>query len=56
MLTLNNRNVAESQFNFVTETVNCKQLVSRIIINVMITYETIYKFINKLIIELIKIL
>jgi len=49
-------NVAEKQLNSVTETVDCKQLVSRAIIRVLTIHETTYNFSNKFIVKLIKIL
>jgi len=50
------RNVAEKQLNSVAETIDCKQLVSRAIVRVLIIHETIYNFSSKFIVELIKIL
>jgi len=49
-------NVAEKQLNFVAETVDCKQLVSRAIVRVLTIHEMIYNFSSKFIVELIKIL
>ena len=49
-------NIAEKQLNSVAETVDCKQLVSHVIIKVLIIHKTIYDFSNKFIVELIKIL
>ncbi len=49
-------NVTEKQLNSVAETVDCKQLVSRAIVRVLIIHETTYDFSSKFIIELIKIL
>ncbi len=49
-------NVAEKQLNFVAETVDCKQLVSRAIVRVLTIHEIIYNFSNKFVVELIKIL
>jgi len=49
-------NVAEKQLNFVAETVDCKQLVSRAIVRVLTIHEMIYNFSNKFVVELIKIL
>jgi len=50
------RNVAEKQLNFVAETVDCKQLISRAIVRVLTIHETTYDFSSKFIVELIKIL
>jgi len=49
-------NVAKKQLNSVTETVDCKQLVSRAIVKVLTIYEMTYNFSSKFVIELIKIL
>ncbi len=49
-------NVAEKQLNSVTETVDCKQLISRAIVKVLIIHEMTYNFSSKFIVELIKIL
>jgi len=49
-------NVVKKQLNSVTETVDCKQLVSHAIVRVLIIHETIYDFSSKFIVELIKIL
>jgi len=49
-------NIVEKQFNFVAETVNCKQLVSHAIVRVLTIHEMIYDFSSKFIVELIKIL
>jgi len=49
-------NVAEKQLNFVAETVDCKQLISRAIVRVLTIHEMIYNFSSKFIVELIKIL
>ncbi len=49
-------NVAEKQLNFVAETVDCKQLVSRAIVKVLTIHETTYDFSSKFVVELIKIL
>jgi len=54
--TYRDRNVTEKQLNSVAETVDCKQLVSRAIVRVLIIHETTYDFSSKFIIELIKIL
>jgi len=56
MLTHKDCNVAEKQFNFVAETVDCKQLISHAIFKVLTIHETIYDFSSKFIVELIKIL
>jgi hypothetical protein len=55
-LTYRDRNVAEKQLNSVTETVDCKQLISHAIVKVLTIHETIYNFSSKFIVELIKIL
>ncbi len=55
-LTHRNHNIVKKQLNFVAETVDCKQLISRAIVRVLTIHETIYNFNNKFIIELIKIL
>jgi len=55
-LTHRNHNVAEKQLNSVTETVDCKQLISCAIVRVLIIHEMTYNFSSKFIIELIKIL
>ncbi len=55
-LTYRDRNVAEKQLNFVAETVDCQQLISRAIVRVLIIHETTYDFNSKFIVELIKIL
>ncbi len=49
-------NVTEKQLNSVAETVNCKQLVSHAIVEVLTIHETTYNFSSKFIVELIKIL
>ncbi len=49
-------NVAEKQLNFVAETVDCKQLISRAIVRVLTIHEMTYNFSSKFIVELIKIL
>ncbi len=49
-------NVAEKPLNSVTETVDCKQLISRAIIRVLTIHETTYNFSSKFIVKLIKIL
>ncbi len=49
-------NVVEKQLNFVAETVDCKQLISRAIVKVLTIYEIIYNFSDKFIVKLIKIL
>ncbi len=49
-------NVVEKQLNFVAETVDCKQLISRAIVKVLTIHEIIYNFSSKFIVELIKIL
>ncbi len=56
MLTYRNCNVAEKQLNFVIETVDCKQLISRAIVRVLTIHEMTYDFSSKFIVELIKIL
>ncbi len=55
-LTHRDHNIAEKQLNSVTETVDCKQLISRAIVRVLTIHEMIYNFSNKFIVELIKIL
>ena len=55
-LTNRDRNVAEKQLNSVAETVDCKQLVSHVIVKVLIIHEMIYNFSSKFIVKLIKIL
>ncbi len=50
------RNVAEKQLNSVAETVDCKQLVSRVIVRVLTIHEMTYDFSSKFVVELIKIL
>jgi len=55
-LTHRNCNVAEKQLNFVAETVDCKQLISRAIVRILTIHEMIYVFSSKFIVELIKIL
>jgi len=55
-LTYKDHNVAEKQLNSVAETVDCKLLVSRVIVRVLTIHETIYNFSNKFVVELIKIL
>jgi len=49
-------NVIEKQLNFVAETVDCKQLISRAIVRVLTIHETTYNFSNKFVVKLIKIL
>jgi len=49
-------NVVEKQLNYVAETVDCKQLISRAIVRVLTIHETAYDFSSKFIVELIKIL
>ena len=49
-------NVAEKQLNSVAETVDCKQLISHVIVKVLIIHEMIYNFSSKFIVKLIKIL
>ncbi len=49
-------NIAEKQLNFVVETVDCKQLISRAIVKVLTIHETTYNFSSKFIVKLIKIL
>jgi len=56
MSTHRDYNVAEKQFNSVTEIVDCKQLISRTIVRVLTIHETTYNFSSKFIVELIKIL
>jgi len=56
MLTHQDHNVVEKQFNSVAETVDCKQLISRAIVRVLTIHEMIYNSSNKFVIELIKIL
>jgi hypothetical protein len=51
-----NHNVVEKQLNYVAETVDCKQLVSRAIVRVLTIHEMIYNFNSKFVVELIKIL
>ena len=51
-----NPNVIEKQLNFVVETVDYKQLVSRTIVILMTMYKTTYNFNSKFIIKLIKTL
>jgi hypothetical protein len=51
-----NCNVVEKQLNFVIETVDCKQLISRAIVRVLTIHEMTYNFSSKFIVELIKIL
>ena len=51
-----NHNIIEKQLNFVAETVDCKQLISRTIVKVLTIHETIYNFSSKFIVKLIKIL
>ena len=49
-------NVAKRQFNFVTKTIDCKQLVLRTIVILITIHKTTYNFNNKFIVKLIKIL
>jgi len=55
-LTYRNHNVVEKQLNSVAETVDCKQLISRAIVRVLIIHETTYNFSSKFVVKLIKIL
>ncbi len=55
-LTHKDCNVTEKQLNFVAETVDCKQLISRAIVRVLTIHETTYNFSSKFVVELIKIL
>ena len=56
MLTQSTRNVIIAQLNSVTETVNYKQLVSRLVAHIATISETTYNLNNKFIFELIKAL
>jgi len=56
MLIYKNYNVVEKQFNFVAETVDCKQLISYAIVKTLIIHEMIYNSSSKFIVKLIKIL
>jgi hypothetical protein len=56
ILTHQDHNVAEKQPNSVTETVDCKQLISHAIVRVLTIHETTYNSSSKFIVELIKIL
>ncbi len=49
-------NIVEKQLNSVAETVDCKQLISRAIVKVLIIHEITYNFSSKFIVKLIKIL
>jgi len=51
-----NHNVVKKQFNSITETVDCKQLVLCTIIKVLIIHETTYNLSSQFVIELINIL
>ncbi len=44
MLTHKNHNIAEKQLNSVTETVNCKQLISRAIVKVLTIHVQLSKY------------
>ncbi len=55
-LTYKDHNVAEKQLNSVTETVDCKQLISHAIVRVLTIHEMTYDFSNKFIVKLIKTL
>jgi len=49
-------NIVEKQLNSVAKTVDCKQLISRAIVKVLIIHEITYNFSSKFIVKLIKIL
>ena len=49
-------NVAISQLNSVAKTVDCRQLVLRVIVNILTIHKTIYDSNNIFIVKLIKIL
>ncbi len=54
--TYRNHNITEKQLNSVVETVDCKQLISHVIVRVLIIHEMKYDFSSKFIVKLIKIL
>jgi hypothetical protein len=55
-LTHQNCNIIEKQLKSVAETVDCKQLILRAIVRVLIIHEMTYDSSSKFIVELIKIL
>ncbi len=56
MLIHRNHNVVEKQLNSVAEIVDCKQLISCAIVEVLTIHETTYNFNSKFVVKLIKIL
>jgi len=54
--TYRNHNITEKQLNSVVETVDCKQLISHVIVRVLIIHEMKCDFSSKFIVKLIKIL
>ncbi len=48
----NSNPTRRGQSNSVAETVNCKQLISHVIVKVLIIYETTYNFSSKFIVKL----